>query len=158
MRWDVTVAAEETAAQLVDLYKVAVEMADRVSERRAGANTYFVSVQSAIIAALAFLASRQPAPPTGLLVGVCSVGVLAAGVWFVLLRSYRELNRVKFAVILELEKRLPTQMYTDEWALVKQARISAWRSRYAEFGAVERFAPILFASLDMIMIVYLVVW
>ncbi len=150
-------ASDSSGAELMDLYRLAVEMADRVSERRAGANTYFVSVQSAIVAALAFLASREPAAPTGLLIAVCGVGLLAAGVWFVLLRSYRELNRVKFTVILALEKRLPAQIYTDEWELVSRTRTRGWRSRYAEFGAIERVAPLLFAALDLAVAVYLLV-
>ena len=149
--------SDSADAQVVDLYKLAVEMADRVSARRAAANTYFVSVHSAIVAALAFLGSRVPPPPTGLLVAVCGVGVLAAGVWFVLLRSYRELNRVKFSVIIELEKRLPARVYNDEWALIQQTRTGGWRSRYAELGAVERLAPLLFAALDVAIAVYLVV-
>lgn len=142
---------------LLDFYKLAVDMADRVSARRAGANSFFVTVQSAVVASLGFLAAQEPAAPNGILLAVCGVGILGAGVWFLLLRSYRHLNRAKFDVILALETRLPVQLFADEWASLKKDPVSRWRGRYAELGTVERLAPLLFAALNLATAVYLVV-
>jgi hypothetical protein len=146
----------EPAPQLVDLYKLAVEMADRVSARRAGANAFFISVQSAVVATLGFLAARRPPPPDGVLLAVAGAGVLGAAVWFTLLRAYRLLNRAKFEVILELEKQLPAQIFTDEWAVLKQDPVKRWGGRYVELGSVERLAPLLFAGLNLVTGIYLV--
>src|SRR3712207_8287315 len=35
--------------------------------------------------------------------------------WWFTLRSYRDLNRAKFAVINAMEERLPARIFTQEW-------------------------------------------
>lgn len=142
--------------RVLDLYKLAVEMADRVSARRGTANAFFVSVQSAVVAALGFLASRQPVPQTRYLVAICVVGVLASLIWFLLLRAYRDLNSAKFKVINSLEEQLPVALFNDEWEHLKKDPVSRWRRRYAELGTVERYAPLLFGGLNVIMVITLV--
>ena len=62
--------------RILELYKLTVEMADRVSARRAGANAYFITVQGALVAALGFLASRTPPVHDRYLVAVAAVGVI----------------------------------------------------------------------------------
>ena len=67
--------------------------------------------------------------------------------WWLQLRSYRDLNRAKFAVIIEVEKQLPVRVFTDEWQSLKTDPIKTWRQRYAELGTVERVVPWVFAAL-----------
>lgn len=141
---------------ILELYKLAVEMADRISARRAGANALFVSLQSASVAALGFLAARSPAPPDAILVAVCLVGVIGAGSWFLLLRSYRDLNRAKFEVILAMEKQLPVQIFGDEWHSLKKDPVKKWRPRYAELGTLERLSPVLYAALNVATGIYVI--
>ncbi len=142
--------------RVLDLYKLAVEMADRVSARRGGANSFFVSVQTAIVAALGFLTTRKPEPPTLVLIALCAVGLLSTGVWYLLLRSYRDLNTAKFDVILEIEKGLPVKVFTDEWKTLQRDPVPHWRKRYSELGSVERLAPALFAGINIMIAIYLV--
>jgi hypothetical protein len=113
-------------------------------------------MQTAVVASLGFLTARKPDPPTQILVALCAVGVLSAVVWYLLLRSYRDLNTAKFAVIHEVEKALPIQLFADEWKTLKQDPVTHWRKRYAELGSVERIAPVLFAAINIILAVYLV--
>jgi hypothetical protein len=63
------------------------------------------------------------------------------------LKSYRDLNAAKFAVITEMETNLEVQVFDDEWERLEENRPEGWRGRYAEFGAVERFVPLIFAAL-----------
>ncbi len=126
--------------QYLDLYKLAVEMADRVSARRATANAFFVTVNTAL---LAFVSS-----------GSLSVhwvaalaGIALSVTWWVLLKSYRDLNRAKFDVITELEKNLEVRVFGNEWKIVKETRAKRWWDRYTEFGKVERFVPFVFGVL-----------
>jgi hypothetical protein len=131
-------------------------MADRVSARRGTANAFFVSVQAAIVAALGFLSGRKPEAPTFVLAALCGVGVLSTIVWYLLLRSYRDLNTAKFNVIINIEKRLPVKVFTDEWETLKKDPVAPWRKRYAELGSIERIAPILFGGINIAVAVYLV--
>ena|SRR5215217_8021709 len=131
---------ENTATeQYLELYKLAVEMADRVSARRATANAFFLTVNTAL---LAFVSSGVE----DVFWVVALAGIALSGAWWVLLKSYRDLNEAKFDVITEMEKNLEAQVFGDEWERLERRRES-WRGRYAEFGAVERFVPLIFALL-----------
>jgi hypothetical protein len=126
--------------QYLELYKLAVEMADRVSARRATANAFFLTVNTAL---LAFASSGLD----DALRLVALAGIALSGTWWVLLKSYRDLNAAKFNVITEMEKNLEAQIFDEEWKRLKEKRQEGWRGRYAEFGAVERFVPLIFAAL-----------
>jgi hypothetical protein len=52
-------ANDKWHSHLLDQYKLYVEMADRISQRRTSANTYFLSVNSAILAFAGYLTSKE---------------------------------------------------------------------------------------------------
>lgn len=118
--------ASNDSSTLVELYKLAVEMADRMSARRAGANSFFLTVNTTLVAVVGIVGLvRRPPPhskmpsfdPFGLCI-IAVAGIVLAWVWWLLLRYYRRLNSVKFQVINKMEKRLPAQVFTDEWAIL----------------------------------------
>jgi hypothetical protein len=147
--------------QLFEQYKLAVEMADRVSARRATANTFFFSIQAGLAVALGAFAVNtgtrdNPTPDRFVLTLAAISGVLIAGSWWMLLRSYRDLNAAKFAVINKLEEdHLDVHLFRDEWQQLKQDRVPAWRKRYAELGQIERLVPLLFAALYAVLAIHL---
>jgi len=126
--------------QHLELYKLAVEMADRVSARRATANAFFLTVNTAL---LAFVSSGS----LDMLWLVALAGMALSGTWWVLLKSYRNLNAAKFSVITEMENNLDAKIFGDEWKRLKENRAQGRLGRYAEFGAVERFVPLIFVVL-----------
>jgi hypothetical protein len=144
--------SEENKAseQYLELYKLAVEMADRVSARRATANAFFLTVNTAL---LAFIGSGS----LDVLWLVTLAGIALSGSWWILLKSYRDLNAAKFGVILQMEENLEASVYGDEWAKVKELRPKEespqeerpkrWWEGYAELGQVERTIPLIFAAL-----------
>lgn len=142
-------------------------MADRLAARRAGANSFFLAVQSVLATLLAALAIR-PTPATTelttdrvLLTLAVTGGLVLAGAWWLLLTSYRRLSAAKFAVISDIEaKYLKVRPYTDEWTQLKKsapaaknpfARIASLRDRYAELGVVEQLVPAAFAILYVLL-------
>jgi hypothetical protein len=127
----------KATGQYLELYKLAVEMADRVSARRATANAFFVTVNTALLAFVSI----------GLLGLVALAGIALSATWAVLLKSYRDLNAAKFEVITKMEKKLEAQVFGDEWERLKEKRSEGWRRWYAEFGTVERLVPLVFAAL-----------
>ena len=120
----------ESAIRL-DLYKLAVEMADRISARRALANTFFLTLNTGLAALLGGKELRWY---------VAAAGIVFALSWWALLRSYRQLNQAKFEVIVAMEENLPVKVYGDE-------RTSLQRGRYWEIGRVERIVPWVFAAI-----------
>jgi hypothetical protein len=137
----------DTDQVVFDQYKIATEMADRVSARRGTANGFYFTVGSALLAA---------AESLGLSIA-SGAGLVLTAAWWLQLRSYRNLNAAKWAVISKLEDQLPTQPFSDEWTILKTDAIERqtirfpWLAkrvkplaRYAELSVVEQVVPALF--------------
>jgi hypothetical protein len=118
-------AAAELPANYLELYKLAVEMADRISARRGTANSFFLTVNTGLAALLGSTELRWY---------VAVAGVLCSLSWWALLKSYRDLNKAKFAVILAMEEQLPVRVYSGE-------KEHLATGRYWELGSIERFVP-----------------
>ncbi len=134
------------SAQHMELYKLAVEMADRVSARRGNTNAFFVTVNTAL---LGFVSIVKLDPSWPVAVG----GFVLALTWATLIKSYRDLNSAKFGVILRMEDDLPVRVYGDEWKKLKEDP-QTLRKRYAEFTTVEWVVPVIFAVLYCVLFLY----
>jgi hypothetical protein len=144
--------------ELLEIYKLAVEMADRISARRGTANGFFVTLHAALIGVVGLVdpADGSAGDDFGrALAGVA--GVVLAVAWWALLRSYRDLNAAKFRVINEMERSLPVAPFAREWEYLTGAQRKPLHKRYAEFGVVERLVPLVFALLYVAVIVELIV-
>lgn len=129
----------------LEIYKLSVEMADRVSARRAVASGFFLTVQTGIVASLAFVAGQRWSIALG--------GIVASISWWFLLRSYRQLNAAKFKVIHEMEKQLPVTPYTDEW-LILGAKDGPLKQRYAALGLIEQTVPVVFLCISVVALIW----
>jgi hypothetical protein len=139
-------SSEQYYKHVFKQYAICVEMADRVSSRRNLANTFFLTLNTFILGAAGFLYEKGPSDvdiwflliPLAVLLANCYV-------WWRLLLSYRQLNKAKFAVIGEYEKRLPTGPFVAaEWKLLGEG---ADPSLYRPLSDVEKWIPILFAAI-----------
>lgn len=137
-----------------ELYRLTVEMADRLSARRGTANTFFLTLETLLAGLVGIV---QPSGSVGPLkvdtlgiVVVCVVGLVLSAAWWLLLRSYRDLNEAKFSVILEMEKDLEAHPFGDEWDYLKRDPVKSFKKRYAELGVVERVVPIAFAAVYIV--------
>jgi hypothetical protein len=147
------VAAAELSGNYFELYKLAVEMADRISARRGVANSFFLTINTALMALLGTQDVRwYPA----------AAGIVICLTWWALLKSYRDLNRAKFEVILAMEANLPTKVYGDEWARLRKesvrfalraAELRPWLAQYKELGFIERIVPSIFALIYLTAII-----
>lgn len=129
---------------VLEQYRIYVEMADRVSARRGLANSFFLTLNTAIFTLVAAL-GRLPSGDDAWWLAVPLVAVLGeCFAWFYLVRSYRLLNSAKFQVIGALEERLPASPFwrAEWWALGEGAD----RSRYWPLSHIEQWIPILFAA------------
>ena len=126
---------------VLEQYKLAVEMADRISQRRQQANTFFVSAVSVLTVANSsqLITEWYWTWAVSLTVG------LVCWLWWRLLRSYRALNSAKFKVIHEIEKALPVAMFTLE----QQYYNSSEQHRYQPLSRTEQVVPVLFAALSI---------
>ena len=137
---------EKWQSHLLDQYKLYVEMADRISSRRAAANTYFLSLNSATLAFVGYLGGKENSPYLWLL----AVGGLALCVlWRVLITSYRNLNTAKWLVVHQIEKRLPISPYDAEWEAMGRGENP---ELYRPISHVEMGVPLVFAGLYVIVL------
>ena len=138
--------------ELLEIYKIHTELADRVSQRREGANRLFVSLLTGILIFLAaFLRyGGDTIPFRAVLIVVGVFGIFLAAAWYIVIRSYRQLNTEKFAAIHELEKKLAYPFFTREWELLGKGRN---RSRYWKLTVVETSLPYIFGILYTTLVV-----
>jgi hypothetical protein len=144
--WSTNVAKEsypDTAFQrdLLEQYKLCLEMADRISARRGAANTFFLTFNTSVVGALGVLFDRIP-QPAAIAIYVATVGFSIA--WLLLLRSYRSLNTAKFKVIGLIEEGLPASpFYAAEWKALGEGK--DWR-KHIPLSPIETIVPVLFAA------------
>ena len=143
--------ADATDAILA-IYKLHAELADRVSQRREGANRLFVTLLTGLLvfgAALLRLGSGEVGA-TAVLVFFSVAGMLLSVAWFIVIRSYRQLNTGKFAALHELEKQLPYRFFEREWELLGEGR----DRRYWKLTVVEKILPVIFGILFLGVLVF----
>ncbi|MFB4421950.1 hypothetical protein C5F59_012760 [Streptomyces sp. QL37] len=138
-------------AEVLELYKLAVEMADRISARRGTANAYFLSVQTAFVSLVGFGFQELAKSPWWAALAVALAGTTLSATWWLQLRSYRDLNTAKFKGISKIEERLEVKIFSDEWEALTSDPIIVWRKRYAELGASERVVPLVFVMAHLLL-------
>jgi hypothetical protein len=129
----------KTLSVILAMYQMYVGMADKISERRQTANSFFLALNSAIISIGGYTAVKETVIiPTGLIWLTAAAGVMISALWFRLILSYRDLNTAKFNVIHQLEKLLPVSPYDAEWQSVGRGEKS-WL--YRPFSHIELWVP-----------------
>ena len=139
--------------ELLEIYKLHAELADRVSQRREAANRLYVSLLAGLAAFLAVLIrfGVGEVPVQVVLVSVGIVGTALSASWYVVLRSYRQLNTGKFRALHELESRLAYPFFQREWDLLGEGKD---RSRYWRVTVVEVGLPCIFFGLFVSLLVF----
>lgn len=141
-------AAPTKEGDVLEQYKLAVEMADRVSARRGTANLFYLSIQTTLLTAAGLTYTTVQHASWYSTLTLALTGCTISGAWWRQLTSYKLLNQAKFAVINAMEDRLPVKVFSDEWEILKHQT-----SSYIELGAVERVVPWLFAALQILLMV-----
>ena len=96
-------------------------MADNISERRDRANAFYLTLLSGLLVVVSAIIAIWGADSviTSLMVAVIGlVGLALCAVWFINIRSYRQLNTGRFAVIHRMEQELPFACYDEEWEVL----------------------------------------
>ena len=131
-------------SHLLDQYRLYVEMADRISQRRISANTYFLSVNSAILAFVGHL-TKNSSPEYMWLLALA--GCMLTLFWYSIITSYRNLNSAKWQVVQDIKKRLPISPYDAEWDAVQRGTNP---KLYRPISHIESWVPGVFLVLHAI--------
>ena len=140
----------------IEIYKLHAELADRVSARREGANRLYVSLVAGILIFLAALVrfGNEQCAMEPILIGTGMLGALLCVGWYLVIRSYRQLNSGKFKALHELEQELAYPFFKREWELLAEGKDT---KRYWKLTVVETFLPIMLC-LGFICITGITIW
>ncbi|MDE0399793.1 MAG: hypothetical protein OXL96_18530 [Candidatus Poribacteria bacterium] len=131
---------DENRQELLEIYKLHAELADKISQRREGANRLYVSLLTSILVFLVALLrfGMEVIPLWSMLLCFGLLGMLLSVSWYIVIRSYRQLNTGKFKALHELEEKLAYPFFKREWELLEEGENV---SRYWKFTIVETFLP-----------------
>ncbi len=132
-------------ADLLEQYKLYVQSAENVSARRVQSSRYLLTLNAALVALYGFQSAGFCQSYWALVVPV--IGIPVSLLWFLIIKSHADLNRIKFDVIHELEQHLPAAMYKYEWRLAEDGRGKSYRA----VTTIEKCIPILFAVLHVVL-------
>ena len=145
--------AKADRAERFEIYKLMVEMADRVSQRRQVANSFYLSINTFLITASAYIGTTPASTKVTLM--VCFAGLATSHLWTKSIESYKSLNTNKFEVINALEKSLVAQPYSDEWEKINPALNGR---KHRPFHQTERLVPKIFMTLFLLQALALIPW
>ena len=128
-----------------------IESSESLIQRRQKTNTFFITVIGGLLSIAGFLIKIVTIDSGSLriiLYGFPAVSILLCKSWYNLIGNYGKLNKAKFDVILQLEKKLGAQIYSAEWiALGKGMR----PKKYKSFTSTEKNVPLYFILLIVLL-------
>lgn len=137
--------------ELLEIYKLHAELADSISKQRATANRFYMLVLSGLAVLFSAFLQRKNGVSLGwLMVGFGLFGMLLASVWYIVIRSYCQLNSGKFQVLLALEEKLAYPFFKREWELLGEGKDS---KSYRKLTGVEAYVPVIFGICFAVLLV-----
>lgn len=131
---------------LFEQYKLYVEMANDVSERRDKTNKFYVTLMSLLLTVFSIISSITN--NWIIFIIPLTIMILISIVWMKNIKSYATLNQGKFDVINEIEKKLPSKGFTIEWELMKVYD-------YKNLTKIEKNIPLTILILSMVAIIWI---
>jgi hypothetical protein len=149
---------EKFHEHLLEQYKLYVEMADRISNRRGQTNRFYISLLSGLLALLSIVVGSHIFSdfPSVVFIVVAILGLALCILWNINIRSHRQLNSGKFKVIHEMEQHLPFPCYDKEWEILGEGKEG---KKYLQLTRVEQYVPFILAIPYLLLLIYsLWVW
>ena len=141
---------------ILEQYKLYVEMADRISERRMSANRFYMTLLSGLLIMISFVVNKDNINALAdqqfiiyLATGI--LGSLVCIVWYINIRSYRQLNSAKFRVIHQIEESLSYSPYKVEWEILGKAHDF---KKYFQLTKIEAYVPLILLLPYLVLIIY----
>ncbi len=141
---------------LLEQYKIYIASAEKISDRRQKANEFFLTLNTALVALLGFIATRTSIRTVSLLMAAaCVAGVILCYFWYRIVMSYKGLNTGKFGVIHAIEKRLPLALYDTEWEMLGRGER---KDLYWPFTHIEWRVPWIFIGIYTLLFLSALPW
>lgn len=149
-----TIDAQDATSRshLLEQYKLLVQTSETLVARRQTVNTFFLSMNSLLLAASGiFVKEGMSERLSGfVLLALAITGLVLCVAWRRLVRSYQQLNAGKFEIIHLLEKHLPAAIFKAEWHALGAGKD---KSKYNPFTKTEAAIPVIFGGLYVAIVV-----
>lgn len=139
--------------EMLEIYKLIVEMADRVSQRRQSANSFYLTVNTILVGGTSFLTRSSFPNLSGIALSIA--GLAISLLWVRNIKSYKTLNSAKFKVITDLEKNLEYDAYSKEWEFLDP---DGDGERHNPFHKIEGLVPFIFVAVYIIHLATYIPW
>lgn len=133
---------------LIEQYKVMLSTSESLIERRQKLTTTYLTIFSALLPIISTMLSFSY---IYLYMGAALISIICIILcfsWRSTIISYGKSNRAKFAILEEIESKLPASMFSSEWLALKKIT-----SKYKSFTNRETIIPILFVVVYSILLV-----
>jgi len=139
----------------LEIYKLYVASADNTSSRRQAANSFFLTLNTAILAFLGYVKPSFGQEIGRLTILATLAGMVLCYIWYRLILSYKGLNSGKFEVIHRIERQLPISPYDAEWEAIGRGKDP---KKYKPFTHIEIWVPWVFVTIYIIGLITFTPW
>jgi len=137
--------------ELLDQYKMFQKTSEDLISRRQSVNSFYISVNSALVGLLGVIMGLVEAPVKFYVVFfMCIVGLILDISWANILEAYGTLNSAKMKVINLIEEQLPVALYDVEWRIMSDKLNN---KKYVSFTDSEKRIPKIFALVYAVIMV-----
>jgi hypothetical protein len=143
--------SDKKTEHIFEQYKMYVNSAEKVSDRRSNLNTFYLSLTTTVAGVIGYLKSNKIENSEYLIIGLSISAILICIYWVNLLENYRKLNSGKFKVIHEIEKELPLNLFEYEWEKLGKGNDP---KLYKKLSNVEKIIPYIFGCLFFSVILF----
>jgi len=141
---------------LLEQYKIYVNSADKISDRRQKANEFFLGLNTGLVALLGFVATKTSQTEiSGMLFMASLAGITMCYLWYRIIRSYDGLNSGKYKVIHTIEMRMPLALYDTEWEALGRGKN---KKIYWPFTHIEKLVPWIFIVIYAVLLISILPW
>jgi hypothetical protein len=140
----------------MELYKLYVNTAEAVGERRQKSNSFFLTLNTTIIAVISYVQLNiQPGKSSDLYWLISLSGMVLSYTWYRTIKSYKDINVGKFKIIHLIERKLPLALYDAEWDALGRGKKT---ELYLEFTTIEKIVPWIFFGIHTVVLIRVFPW
>lgn len=139
------------SSDLLEQYKLYVNSAEKISDRRQKTNEFFLGLNTALLTALGFIYGKIENSDIVMILMLIA-GISICYFWYRIIRSYKGLNGGKFDIIHLIEKKLPLSLYDAEWDILGRGED---KNKYWPFSHIEIKIPWIFIIIYACALVYI---
>lgn len=125
---------EKYQEHLLEQYKLCIEMANKISDRRIITNNFYLTINTAILSVYGLIKGKN----NHQMVLLAFIGLIVSYSWCCIINSYKRINSAKYTTINKIEEELACCPYQYEWDIVCKY------PSYKRFSDVEKYIPYIF--------------